>query len=139
MRYGTGMKDGEDSGLCADITGADVLATLVARTWSDHELVVTSCDADGMAVPEYLKEFGTVLGSLTLQTRDGERVLPEVTYVIDDAYPLSEEDKIIAKLLDMNSAGTGEYCMILAIMEGTSEVKVSYWRHGSEDEPLGEL
>jgi len=139
MRYGTGMKDGEDSGLCADITGADVLATLVARTWSDHELVVTSCDADGMAVPEYLKEFGTVLGSLTLQTRDGERVLPEVTYVIDDAYPLSEEDKIIAKLLDMNSAGTGEYCQILAVMEGVGKVEVSYWRHGPEDEPLGEL
>jgi hypothetical protein len=139
MRYGTGLKDGEDSGLCADITGADVLATLVARTWSDHELVVTSCDADGMAIPEYLKQYGTVVGSLTLQNVDGTKVLDEVTYMIDDAYELTDEDKLLVKMLEINSAGSGEYCQILAVMEGPSEVRVSYWKHDSEGLPLGEL
>jgi hypothetical protein len=139
MRYGTGLKDGEDSGLCADITGADVLATLVARTWSDHELVVTSCTADGMAIPEYLKEYGAVVGSLTLQNVDGTRVLDEVTYLIDDGAEWSDEDRLLLKMLELNSAGSGEYCQILTIMESSSEARTSYWRHNSEDEPLGEL
>lgn len=139
MRYGTGLKNGEDSGLCADITGTDVLATLAAATWNNHELIVTSCEADGLTIPEYLKPYGQVLGTLTLQNVDGTVVLDETTWLIEDGSPKDAADTLLLKILELNSCGTGEYCQILAIMEGPGEVRMSYWKHNSEDEPLGEL
>ena len=139
MRYGTGLNEhNEDSGLCADITGADVLSDLVYKATA-KDWVVASCLASASACPDHLKDgtYGKFLGTLILQSADGTDVSAETVYLLDDGDDTRPEDDILLKMLKLDSAGTGVVCKINPLMHSPAMIEVHYYTDGP-DGPDGE-
>lgn len=141
MRYATGWKDGCDPGLAADITGADVLTDFLEKCFANLGRVIVSDKWDATDTargPEHLRDL-KVLGTLMTQSEDGEVLDDNTVYVIDDGSPLDEEDILLERILDLDSAGTGEACSPSMVLSGTKAVVIEYFHQNAAYETLGRL
>ena len=87
------------------IEAQDALYDLFFRCGGEH--VIVSAAVEMISIPDYLRDK-KVLGSMHVQDVD-DNMVGSTIFVVDDGREDGAAERIVAEILDVDSAGTGVY------------------------------